>query len=185
MENASKALLIAGGVLISILVISTFILGIRKISAFQETQADAKVEQQTLEFNNLYESYNRNNIRGNDIISLMNRIVDYNARKTADGYTAMHVTFTISSDIREKITFDDTNRLILRGDDDNPYTQENIGEIVGTPTSISGDISGGKIRDLETKYGQNYANQLASEISNIQDIADKRMDKFLYRSICC
>ena len=169
MENASKALLIAGGVLISIIVISTFILGMRKIAAFQETQADAKVEQQTLEFNNLYESYNRNNIRGNDIISLMNRIVDYNATKTADGYTAMHVTFTISSDIRRRITFDDTNRLVTQPN--GIYTEENIGEIVGTPTSISGDISGGKIRDLETKYGQKYCNQLASEISTIDKIS--------------
>ena len=154
MENASKALLIAGGVLISIIVISGFILGMQAVADFQESRSNAEVEQQTLEFNNLYESYNRKNIRGNDMISLMNRIVDYNKRKPAEGYAEMQVSFTISDDIRKNLTFDDTNRLILRGDDDNPYTQDNIGEIVGTPTSISGDTSGGEIRDLETKYGR-------------------------------
>ena len=101
----------------------------------------------------------------------MNRIVDYNTRKPADGYTEMQVSFTISDDIRERLTFDGTNRLVTTG----TYTQDNIDDIVGAPTSIIGDSSGGKIRDLENKYGQKYCNQLANEISNIQDIADKGM----------
>lgn len=171
MENASKALLIAGGILISIIVISVFILGMRGIAAFQESRSNAEVEQQTVEFNNLYESYNRSNIRGNDIISLMNRIVDYNNRQKANGYTEMQVSFHIPDDIRKKLCYDEDvgNLLIERPD----YDQTKIGEIVGTPTSISGDISGGKIRDLEEYYGQKYCNQLASEISNIQELAEK------------
>ena len=171
MENASKALIIAGGVLISIIVISAFVLGMGAVADFQESRSNAEVEQQTLEFNNLYESYNRKNIRENDIISLMNRVVDYNTRKPADGYTEMQVSFTISDDIRERLTFDGTNRLVTTG----TYTQDNIDDIVGAPTSITGDTSGGKIRNLENKYGQKYCNQLANEISNIQDIADEGM----------
>ncbi len=150
MENASKALLIAGGVLISIIVISGFILGMQAVADFQESRSNAEVEQQTLEFNNLYESYNRKNIRGNDMISLMNRIVDYNKRKPAEGYAEMQVSFTISDDIRKNLTFDDTNRLVERTE----YTEKEISEIVGAPTSIAGDISGGEIRYLETKYGR-------------------------------
>ncbi len=168
MENASKALLIAGGILISIIVISVFILGMRGIADFQDSRQNAEVEQQTIEFNNLYESFNRSNIRGNDIISLMNRIVDYNKRQKENGYTEMQVSFHIPDDIRQKLAFDGTNRLITT---DN-YTQENIDDIVGAPTSITGDISGGKIRDLENYYGQKYCNQLASEISNIQELAE-------------
>ena len=168
MENASKALLIAGGILISIIVISVFILGMRGIADFQDSRQNAEVEQQTIEFNNLYESFNRSNIRGNDIISLMNRIVDYNKRQKENGYTEMQVSFHIPDDIRQKLAFDGTNRLITT---DN-YTQENIDDIVGAPTSITGDISGGKIRDLENYYGQKYCNQLASEISNIQELVE-------------
>ena len=168
MENASKALLIAGGILISIIVISVFILGMRGIADFQDSRQNAEVEQQTIEFNNLYESFKRSNSRGNDIISLMNRIVDYNKRQKENGYTEMQVSFHIPDDIRQKLAFDGTNRLITT---DN-YTQENIDDIVGAPTSITGDISGGKIRDLENYYGQKYCNQLASEISNIQELAE-------------
>ena len=152
MENASKALLIAGGVLISIIVISGFILGMQAVADFQESRSNAEVEQQTLEFNNLYESYNRKNIRGNDMISLMNRIVDYNKRKPAEGYAKMQVSFTISEDIRKNLTFDGTNRLVT--EPTGIYTEENIDDIVGAPTSIAGDISGGEIRELETKYGR-------------------------------
>ena len=172
MENASKALLIAGGVLISIIVISGFILGMQAVADFQKSRSNAEVEQQTLEFNNLYESYNRKNIRGNDIISLMNRIVDYNKRKKEDGYAEMQVSFTISDDIRKKLAFDGINRLVT--EPTGVYTQDNIDDIVGAPTYIKGENSGGKIRNLETKYaGQKYCTQLANEISNIQDMADE------------
>ena len=70
MENASKALLIAGGVLISLMVISGLILVMRKVGDFQTANQDARLEKQTLEFNNIYESYNRKNIRGNEMVSL-------------------------------------------------------------------------------------------------------------------
>ena len=79
-----------------------------------------------------------------------NRIVDYNKRKPAEGYAEMQVSFTISDDIRKNLTFDDTNRLVERTE----YTEKEISEIVGAPTSIAGDISGGEIRELETKYGR-------------------------------
>ncbi len=168
MENASKALIMAGGILITIIVIGAFILAMREVSDFQNTRHGAELEQQTLEFNNLYESYNHNRIRGNEIISLMNRIVDYNNRKTAEGYKKMQVEFTIPQSIRSRLTFDGTNRLLTKAS--NTYTEDDIDDIVGLPTSITGDISGGAIRDLEDKYGQAYCNQLSSEISNISDI---------------
>lgn len=170
MENASKALLMAGGVLISLLVIGAFILAMREVSSYQNTRHGAELEQQTLEFNNLYESYNHDRIRGNEIISLMNRIVDYNNRKTVEGYQEMQVEFTIPQSIRSNLTFDGTNRLLVKASD--TYTEDDIDDIVGLPTSITGDISGGAIRDLEDKYGQAYCNQLSSEISNINDIND-------------
>ena len=152
MENASKALIMAGGILITIIVIGAFILAMREVSDFQNTRHGAELEQQTLEFNNLYESYNHNRIRGNEIISLMNRIVDYNNRKTAEGYKKMQVEFTIPQSIRSRLTFDGTNRLLTKAS--NTYTEDDIDDIVGLPTSITGDISGGAIRDLEDKYGR-------------------------------
>ena len=109
------------------------------------------------------------------MISLMNKVVDYNSRKIPEGYTKMQVKITISKDIRTNLAYDRQNRLII--EPTGVYTEENISDIVGQPTSITNSISGGKIRDIENKYQQKYANQLSSEISNIETILkDKTLD---------
>lgn len=165
MENASKALLIAGGILISLIVISGLILAMRKMGDFQTATENAKLEQQTREFNSVYESYDRKNIRGNDIISLMNRIIDYNERKVKEGYTKMEVTFDIPENIKTKLAYDGQNLLIKT----THYTQENIDKIVGTPDASNPEYS---ISGIEGKYGQRFAMQLSQEIFNIQTLAE-------------
>ena len=63
MENASKALLIAGGVLIAMLNI---------VNSNQKTREKALATEQLAEFNQKYESYNKKALRGTDIITLKN-----------------------------------------------------------------------------------------------------------------
>lgn len=81
MENVSKALIIAGGVLIALLVISLVILMVNSISDYQNSNADATREQQIADFNNEYTAYERTNIRGSELLSLLNKVIDYNERK--------------------------------------------------------------------------------------------------------
>ena len=97
MENASKALIIAASVLISIVIISAFILMMSNLTDYQMKSNKEAADQQTIEFNNQYDTYNRKDIRGSDMISLMSRVVDYNTRKTAEGYTEMGIEVTIDS----------------------------------------------------------------------------------------
>lgn len=164
MENASKALLIAGGVLISLMVISGLILVMRKVGDFQTANQDARLEKQTLEFNNIYESYNRKNIRGNEMVSLMNRVLDYNERKGKEGYTEMQVYFEIPQEVIDTgICFETPSVLVKR----TTYTEDEIHEIVGIPDSNNPDYS---VRGIENKYTQRYATQLAKEIDNIRKL---------------
>ena len=164
MENASKALLIAGGVLISLMVISGLILVMRKVGDFQTANQDARLEKQTLEFNNIYESYNRKNIRGNEMVSLMNRVLDYNERKGKEGYTEMQVYFEIPQEVIDTgICFETPSVLVKR----TTYTEDEIHEIVGIPDSSNPDYS---VRGIENKYTQRYATQLAKEIDNIRTL---------------
>lgn len=164
MENASKALLIAGGVLISLMVISGLILVMRKVGDFQTANQDARLEKQTLEFNNIYESYNRKNIRGNEMVSLMNRVLDYNERKGKEGYTEMQVYFEIPQEVIDTgICFETPSVLVKR----TTYTEDEIHEIVGIPNSSNPDYS---VRGIENKYTQRYATQLAKEIDNIRTL---------------
>lgn len=70
MENASKALLIAGGVLIAILILSVLVVTINIINSNQKTQEEALATEQLVKFNQKYEAYNKKALRGTDIITL-------------------------------------------------------------------------------------------------------------------
>ncbi len=166
MENASKALIMAASILIGIVIISAFILMMSNLTNYQEKSYQSNLSDQIAEFNNQFTTYARDGIRGSDMISLMNRVVDYNTRYTGtEGYTKMQVTINMNG-YNHDLVFEGTNQLVTR----NEYNQDNIDEIVGKPSSVTGDITDGKIRDIEKKYEQKYCNQLAAEISNIKSI---------------
>lgn len=72
MENASKALLIAGGVLIAILIVSVLVVTHNIVNSNQRTREKALATEQLAEFNQKYEAYNKKALRGTDIITLKN-----------------------------------------------------------------------------------------------------------------
>lgn len=79
MENAAKALLIAGGVLISILVIGAFIFLFRDISKTQVDLESSKELQQIDEFNKQFTSYEKT-LYGHELLSLMNKMEENNVK---------------------------------------------------------------------------------------------------------
>lgn len=83
MENASKALLIAGGVLIAILIISVLVVTINIINSNQKTREEALATEQLVEFNQKYEAYNKKALRGTDIITLMKMAIENNNKMEA------------------------------------------------------------------------------------------------------
>ena len=174
MENASKALLMAAGVLISLVITGAFMLMMSTLTDYQEKSYQSKADAQTVDFNNQYVTYDRENVRGSDMVSLMNKIIDYNSRKEDQGYTPMEIEMEISSSIREDLTYDGTQRLVFS----NRYDEDTIDDIVGQPEGFRGSgTSAGIIRELEEKYQQKYIDQLANEISTIKELADDGSDK--------
>ena len=106
MENATKALLIAAGVLIAIMVISALVLMFDRISKVSQTEQDALVAQQLTEFNREYEAFNRRDLWGGQIISVMNKMLDNNnkyATLDEDNYMMdISVKFTVIDDFFNK-----------------------------------------------------------------------------------
>ena len=134
MENASKALIMAGSVLLALIVIGAFMLMLTNLTDYQEKTGTVIEQQQIVEFNNQFSTYDRTNLRGNDMLSLMNRIIDYNTRKTVEcvGFQKMKIIIKgIDKKILEAIRYDTTgpNLLIKK----NTYTQDNLSEIVAKP----------------------------------------------------
>lgn len=86
MENASKALLIAGGVLIALIILTSFIVMYGRIANLQEEQEEQIKLEQIAEFNAKYEAYNKRIMYGADVITLMNKVQDNNAKSSTDDY---------------------------------------------------------------------------------------------------
>ena len=84
MENATKALEMAGSVLIGVLLLGCLLFAYTRMSELKDTEHKVEVSEQAKDFNQDYETYNRNNLYGTDLFSLANKIVDYN-NKEADG----------------------------------------------------------------------------------------------------
>lgn len=80
MENASKALVMAGGVLIAIMVIALAFLVFNNLSESRQTDEEMIKAKQTAEFNKEFESYNKKLLRGTDIITVINKAIANNEK---------------------------------------------------------------------------------------------------------
>ena len=98
MENASKALLIAGGVLIAILIVSVLVVTLNIVNSNQKTREKALATEQLAEFNQKYESYNKKALRGTDIITLMKMAIENNNSATSDNPYYINVVIDLGND---------------------------------------------------------------------------------------
>ena len=97
MENASKALLIAGAILIAILIIGIGMMvfnGIGSITDQQEAKVDAMAIQM---FNASFESYKGTNVSGANVKALLSSIAANNTTYSQDASRQIKVTFTPKS----------------------------------------------------------------------------------------
>lgn len=136
------------------------------LSTYQETSVQGTREAQILEFNNQYETYDRNNVRGSDLYSLLNRAIDYNRRKSTAGtgsndegqyisYEPITIKLKIK-DIKQLSADGENNRLIKNSE----YTISN------TENTFEKQIKG-TIDELENDYGSDSITNLATNITKI------------------
>lgn len=92
MENASKALIMAGSVLVSVLIIGLLVTMFNNLSNLKQTDQNNEELQDVAEFNKKYEAYNRKMLYGTDIMSIANMVADYNKRESDEkNYTKLKV----------------------------------------------------------------------------------------------
>ena len=85
MENVSKALLIAAGVLIGLIVLTMLVVIHRQVTSYYTAKEKARTFEQLQEFNSQYTPYNRKNVRGTELISLINKIINFNEQEDEIG----------------------------------------------------------------------------------------------------
>lgn len=94
MENASKALIIAGAILLAILLISLGIIVYRQAAGVMDNNAMDEVAVTT--FNEKFQQYEGENVRGTQVNSLLNTVKQNNLSNSGD--TSKKVTVTYDGD---------------------------------------------------------------------------------------
>ena len=148
MENASKALIIAGGMLIAMLIVGLLVWGFGQIRSLQQEQTDQKTIQEIIDFNERFEAYNRTTVRGYQMISLANLVYDTNSRYTeTDGYNP--VTITVDGLSSEDATDEDLVTYIQTYYDSMNSDQKNaLKQLVFECTNVEYDPQNSRVLSM-------------------------------------
>ncbi len=84
MENASKALLMAGGILIALLILGALIMMFTSLQDYQNTNDAQTKNSQIAQFNNQFEPYNKDNLTLMELKSVYNKIESNNTQHSKD-----------------------------------------------------------------------------------------------------
>lgn len=133
MENATKALLISAGVMLSVMILSIIMVAYNRVSSYYSEKSATTTAEQIAEFNTVYYNYYRDNIRGTELISLMNRIIDYNQSEvytTGTGYQRIEVTITIgNSKIINQFKYDEDDTAIITAKISNQSSSSSVTQL--------------------------------------------------------
>lgn len=177
MENASKALLMAGGMLIALLVIGALVLMFNQISDYEKGNQGIKKTSEIAEFNIDFVRYTEGNIKGVDIISLANKVINFNSKNGILNSIDYSKKITLNIDVNDFSKLFGSNSYEIKNYDndfmktikkfsslENTYTLSKMDELSSNYDSI---VNGNKtIGDI---LGKKYDGKLA-----VKDIEDYR-----------
>ena len=149
MENASKALIMAGGVLIAIMIIS---LAVYLFTDFGTTSAEINrenTERQLTQFNTQFTTYlGRNNITVYELISVVNLAKENNSE-----YASVNNYANAENGYQINVYLDNTTVLSTKTQTELDTYIQNTGleENLYTCTSVTYDNQNGRIREVHFK----------------------------------
>lgn len=173
MENVSKALLIAAGILIGLIVLTMLVVMHRQVTSYYTAKEKARTFEQLQEFNAQYTPYDRKNVRGTELISLINKIINFNEQEDELGIQ-ITIDFDGSNDpIKVKNAFyynnNDSNCLVDINKD-YIYTKNS------TEPSIKELLENAE--KIEEKYGKEIAIELTANMYKIFDAEELVRTKY-------
>lgn len=184
MENASKALLIAAGIMIGLIVITMVIYAHGQISSYYASKEQTIASEQLAEFNKQFIGYNRDDVRGSNIISLVNKIIDYNVEDmNYSNEQKIEISIIIPNNDKAKLFYynyskyyDGTARTkLIQFGENKKYTHEGSSSIntrlIAPATAI------------EVSYRQEWATKLASKMSTIMGENSRQTPEQLFTEL--
>ena len=163
MENASKFLLMAGGILIALLVISALVLMFNQIGDYEKGKSNTEKVSQVADFNKEFMVFTYDNIQGTDIISLANKIVNFNSK------SGMQNSINYDKKIKLCLIFGNKNKsgsfaYKLGG---NPVIFTNDSYTIENSSGFLYLIS--KYMEYDNKFSIKVMNRLSANYSSLQD----------------
>lgn len=115
MENASKALIMAGGILIALMILGALMLMFSNLSAYQNQNDASTKDSQIAEFNNQFSPYDKDDLTLMEMKTLYNKIESYNKKNNDKIITNIEkVCSDIGIDITKSFTSIDEEHKINR-----------------------------------------------------------------------
>lgn len=130
MENASKALLMAAGILIGLILLTSGVYLFNTIRSSQQAKYANLSEEQILAYNAEFESYDKQRMYGTDVITVLNKARDNNKRYEDDDSNHIYIAFKLIDNVNVVIrtyTWNGrkfeatTNKTISRGNNKYQY----------------------------------------------------------------
>ena len=166
MENASKALIMAGGVLLTIMIVSLLMFSWRSYTNYRAEQDRLEMIEDTKKFNEQFANYDRDDVSGYELLSLVNKVIDYNQRLSKEGMA--------SDDTKNAGNTEQNNPITVTIDlnKSRPQTKSDFTTTITIPAVIVGQGN----PTTETKYEMDF--QLFTEddyqVSGTKSYFDRR-----------
>jgi len=160
MENASKALVMAGGILLSLLIISVVVMAFENIASLERQKASIEETEQAGQFNKRFDTFVRNGLYGSEIISAANLAIDYNKTSAENhGYDKIEI----------EVIFDKANPILEAKHikvDNSKYTY-NLEELLDAYNKLDDDISSCLTETYATGKTIDYFTSIRTEELNM------------------
>lgn len=168
MENASKALLMAGGMLIALLVIGALVLMFNQIGDYEKGNQGIKKTSEIAEFNIDFIRYTEGNIKGVDIISLANKVINFNSKNGILNSIDYSKKITLNIDVNVFSELFGSNSYKIKNDDNN------FMKTIKKFSSLENTYTLSKMDELSSNY-----DSIVNGNKKIGDILGKKYDEML------
>ena len=105
MENASRALLLAAGILLGLILLTSLMYIFNTIRDSTEAKYQILSEEQLLKYNAEFESYDKKYMYGTDVITVLNKAIDLNKQNKiySAGDFQIDISFKLLTDVENYI----------------------------------------------------------------------------------
>lgn len=174
MENASKALIFAGTILISLMVISALVFAYRDLTSVKRQETENQKVEEIAEFNKSFESYEKD-LNGTQMFSLANKIADYNTKYVVnmnEGYERITLTVIVNGKRKDETYFSDLQSKVDKMMNEKYISSNNLEALKEakeneTNSDDKAKVKASKIlKELENKLGAPRYHRAYYEVNN-------------------